>query len=625
MVRRLEEQCQERTRSVADVWVEAGEAAPYCSVCGRAMRVQKTWARTGMTLGHGSFRIRQTVRVCPSGCRKRGVPVRGESPLAGIIPPRGVVGYDVMVHVGLERFLHHRQREEIRAALAAEHGIVISTGQISVLSARFLAYLERLHQAAGPGLRAALASDGGWPLHIDATGEDGRGTLLVAFAGWRQWVLGAWKAPSERADVILPRLREVVFRFGPPCAIMRDLGRAMTEASQSLVKGLQLSIPVLACHLHFLRDIGKDLLQEAHDRLRGLFRQTRLRGQLRTLARDLGRRLGGHIDEARVGLRQWQTEAAQGRRIPAGSVGTAIVRGMTQWILDYPAEGNGQGFPFDLPWLGLYHRCLQAASALDAFLEDPPDDPQVRQCLDRLRRILRPVACDTPAFGPIAETLTVRARLFDELRHALRLTDKRPPVDAARASAELRDVRSAVDRLSRSLRQRRSASRSGKDRRAAIDIILTHLESHGDFLWGHAIRLPENSGGGLRVVDRTNNVLESCFRALKHGERRRSGRKILSQDFEHLPAAAALAANLNHADYVSIVCGSLDRLPEAFAKLDARSRKNSPSPTVLSSSRTGGAETASLSTADRQTVRTKEMTSRIIAAAKSRLRKKEVA
>jgi len=607
------------------VLVDAREEAQSCSVCGGPMRVQKTWERTGMTLGHGSFRIRQTVHVCPSGCRKRGVPVRGESPLAGLVPPCGVVGYDVIVHVGLERFLHHRQREEIRAALAAEHGLVLSSGEISVLSARFLAYLERLHHASAPALRAALASDGGWPLHIDATGEDGRGTLLAAFAGWRQWVLGAWKVPTERADVILPRLREVVFRFGPPCAIMRDLGRAMAEASQSLVQGLKLSIPVLACHLHFLSDIGKDLLQDAHDRLRALFRQTRLRGQLRALARDLGRCLGGDIDEARVGLRQWQTEAAQGRRIPAGSVGIAIVRGMTQWILDYPAEGNGQGFPFDLPWLGLYHRCRQASSALETFLENPPDDPKVRKSLDRLRRILRPVECDTPAFGPIAETLTVRARLFDEIRHALRLAGKKQPVDAARAMADLRDVRSAMHSLTRSLRQRRSGSRSGKDLRAAIDIILTHLQSHGDFLWGHAIRLPKKSGGGLRVVDRTNNVLESYFRALKHGERRRSGRKILSQDFEHLPPAAALTANLNHADYVSILCGSLDRLPEAFAKLDAQSRQNSPSPAVLSSSRTGCPETASLSTADRQIVRTKEMTSRVTAAAKSRFRKKEVA
>ena len=605
--------------------VDARQEAQSCSVCGGPMRVQKTWERTGMTLRHGSFRIRQTVHVCPAGCRKRGVPVRGPAPLAGLIPPCGVVGYDVIVHVGLERFLHHRQREEIRAALAAEHGIALSSGEISVLSARFLAYLERLHHASAPALRAALASDGGWPLHIDATGEDGRGTLLVAFAGWRQWVLGAWKVPTERADVILPRLREVVFRFGPPCAIMRDLGRAMAEASQSLVKEIKPSIPVLACHLHFLRDIGKDLLQDGHDRLRGLFRQTRLRGQLRTLARDLGRSLGGGIGEARVGLRQWQTEAAQERHIPSGTAGIAVVRGMAQWILDYPADGNGQGFPFDLPWLGLYHRCLQTSSALDAFLENPPDDPKVRKALDRLRRILRPVERDTPAFGPIAETLTARAKLFDELRHALRLTDKSQQADAARAVADLRDVRSAVHSLTQSLRQRRSGSRTGKDLRAAIDIILTHIQSHGGYLWGHAIRLPKKSGGGLRLVDRTNNILESYFRTLKHGERRRSGRKILTQDFEHLPPAAALAANLNHADYVSILCGSLDRMPEAFAKLDAQSHQNSPLPTVLTATRTGYAETASLSTADRQIVRTKEMTARIIEAAKSRLRKKKVA
>ena len=63
--------------------------------------------------------------------------------------------------------------------------IALSSGEISVLSARFLAYLERLHHASAPALRTALvaqelkahSSDGGWPLHIDATGEDGRGTL----------------------------------------------------------------------------------------------------------------------------------------------------------------------------------------------------------------------------------------------------------------------------------------------------------------------------------------------------------------------------------------------------------------------------------------------------------------
>ena len=102
------------------------------------------------------------------------------------------------------------------------------------------------------------------PCHIDATGEDGRGTLLVALAGWRRWVLGSWKIPTERVETILPRLRSVVERFGAPRAIMRDLGRAMIPAAADLVAELKLTIPVLACHQHILADIGKDPLKESY-------------------------------------------------------------------------------------------------------------------------------------------------------------------------------------------------------------------------------------------------------------------------------------------------------------------------------------------------------------------------
>lgn len=531
-----------------------------------------------------------------------------------------------MVHVGLERFLRHRQREEIRVSLEADHGISLSSGEISVLAARFLTYLERLHHASAPALRAALAAAGGWPLHIDATGEDGRGTLLVAFAGWRQWVLGAWKVPTERADAILPRLREVTFRFGSPCAIVRDLGRAMAEASQALVKSLKLSIPVLACHLHFLSDIGKDLLKDSHDRLRVLFQQVNLRKQLRTLARDLGRGIGQEIDAARAGLRRWQTEAGCERRLPAGSAGIATVRALAQWVLDYPAEGNGRGFPFALPWLALYDRCLQASSAVDAFLSDPPEEPSVRKPLERLRRILQPVEDDVAAFAAVAETLTQRAALFGELRKALRLEEEssRKKIRHNRETGELKDIRAAVRRLACSLGRRRPNRGPAQDRRKAIDIVLAHLKTHGRFLWGHAIRLPKRAGGGVRLVDRTNNVLESYFHVLKHGERRRSGRKILTQDFERLPPAAALAANLKHADYVSIVCGSLDRLPEAFARLDGRVQRKAKAPVSITG-RSVDAETASLSTADRKLVRTEEMTQRVIDAAQKGSRKRKVA
>ena len=45
---------------------------------------------------------------------------------------------------------------------------------------------------------------------------------------------------------------------------------------------------------------------------------------------------------------------------------------------------------------------------------------------------------------------------------------------------------------------------------------------------------------------------------------------------EDQPAQAVLATNLRHADYVRVLCGSLEHLPIAFAELDQASRATAP-------------------------------------------------
>ena len=108
---------------------------------------------------------------------------------------------------------------------------------------------------------------------------------------------------------------------------------------------------------------------------------------------------------------------------------------------------------------------------------------------------------------------------------------------------------------------------------------------------------------------------------MKHGERRRSGRKILTQDFEQLPPAAALAKNLTHPDYVKIICGTLDSLPRAFAKLDQENRGRSLGATSARPASISDIECASLNSADRRLVRTEGMDHRIMTAALSRYRR----
>jgi hypothetical protein len=545
--------------------------------------------------------------------------------LAGLLLPRRTVGYDVLVQVGLQRYVHRLQREQIRDSLEQQHGISLSTGEISTLAHDFLLYLEALHERCAPRLREVMERDGGYPLHIDATGESGRGTLLVALAGWRGWVLGSWKLDTERADAILPRLRSTVARFGAPCAVMRDLGRAVTEAADSLVETLGGDIPVLGCHFHFLRDVGKDLLAESHDKLRGLFRRFEIRPGLRAIARDLNRHLGQDIEAARRKVVDWlaNPSTAVGHQLPGGTTGLAVVRAIAQWVLNYSADGADEGFPFDLPYLDFHHRSSRALRAAEAFLRSAPSDHKVQRLLERLHRTLEPIRGEVP-FARTTLVLERRARLFAQLRQALRLRTKPDAsLPSPRASpaeiAELQDIESNAKKLTTSLRRRRPARGPAQDTREAIDVVLDHLERHGSSLFGQIISLPRASGGGVRLVDRTNLALEGFFGAMMHAERRRSGRKNLGQDLEHLPGGAPLAHNLTCADYVAIACGSLDDLPQAFAQLDAPDRRLAlPVRRRAAPEENSDVLGSSLPRADRVIVGSDELEQRIRAAARSR-------
>jgi hypothetical protein len=552
---------------------------------------------------------------------------RRSEDLSRLVAPGATYGYDLEVHIGLERYLHHRQREEIRHNLETRHGISISSGQVSILANRFLQHLESLHRSRSGAIREALTRDGGYPLHIDATGENGQGTLFVAYAGWRGWVLGSWKLPTERAELILPCLQEMVAAFGEPVALLRDLGRAMILAVEELVEELKMDIPILSCHLHFLRDVGNDLLKDSYAKLRDLARRFRLKSELRKVERDLGRRLGEELPTLRHDVGEW-AESATDHTLPTGLAGLAAVRFIAQWILDYHSDGHHLDLPFDRPYLALYERCRTACRAIDAYLRKPTYHAAVRRALHRLARILDPVVSET-SFASVAGPLSHRARLFDELRDALRLNPKRtvdPATDRTsanppeQAAAELQDIRKSLDTLTRSLRQRRPERGPAQDTRQAIDIILDHLEKHGDSLWGHIIQLPEEAGGGIRVVARTNNCLENYFHDIKHGERRRSGRKALTRDLECLPAAIALAYNLTCPDYVQLLCGSMNNLPEAFARLDIACCAQAILPAADSKMQIVRPEpiSASLPPADRPLVRTASLRKRIESAAKSR-------
>jgi len=600
----------------------------FCPQCFGDMKIQKTRYRYIATIKYGCIDLRILTLVCKAGCLNADgtLVTRNSQELNRLVPKGSNFSYDIEVFVGMERYSHFQQREEIQNKLKTERNISISTGEISNLAKRFLGHLRCLHLSRSEELKTALVGDGGYPLNIDATSEAGSGTLYVAYTDWRGWVLGSWRLTTECANQIKPCLEETVERFGIPVAIMRDLGKAVIPATKNFVKNLDEDVTILSCHAHFLKDIGKDLLEPSYDELRKLLRSYGFKASLQRLIREWGQRLGIKAKEAKEDIGEWARNAEK-HQIPSGPTGLSIIRSLAQWALDYSADSKNLRFPFDRPHLDFYKRGKILRRAIDAYLRRPPTDPDVLRALMRLARAIDPIIADQH-FYHITQTLSKRAALFDKLRKTLRLN---PKADSSKQNVaikseqqkafELIDIRQSLEKFKESLIEMRPKRGPGHDLRKAIDIILDHLERHGDSLWGHVVNLPIHAGGGIRVLNRTNNCLEFKFSGTKRGERRRSGRKVLTQDMENLPPDAMLVSNLNHPDYVEIVCGSLDGLPEAFAKLDMQESSNildKKSTAVKINKENERVETASLSNADRSFIRNISIEENIFAAASSR-------
>lgn len=522
----------------------------HCPDCGAATRVAKSRRRTVATIAYGQFEARELLKHCPRCVSAR---LHGCAALQRIVGPRQQFGYDLVVHVGLARYLRGMQRDEIRQELLREHGIELSSGSISALCDRFLSYLESLHLLRSPYLRAAMA--GGYPMHLDATCDRGKGGLLVCLDGWRGWVLMAARIDTENPLQMGPVVEKTVSLFGDPVATVRDLGEGGAHAVEPLRKR---GIPDLICHYHFLAAVGSKLFDQPYGCLRSTLRTTRVRADLRALVRE---------------LRDYRNGSSHAGRFGSGPVRNDLLA-LVHWVLQADSSKDAP-YPFSLPHFEFVRRCRQALDRADCWVPCPRSEPE-RRAVRHLASVVGRLARDERI--RLATTRIEQDwRAFCELRDVLRITnaelpraDERTEHQAPLPAAEherLQEIKNAVEEYRKQLSSRvvvGSKSNPG----SAEAVIAKYLGRYGHLLFGHPTRRDE-TGAIVAIVARTNNAIEHFFGREKQRLRRRVGRANLGRDLQQQPAQAALAANLRHADYVRVLCGSLDNLADAFADLDA--------------------------------------------------------
>ena len=545
-----------------------------CPICGAALTVQKTSFSEIVTNKHGALNGRWPKQECPNGCKTedgRTFTRRAEE-LDNLAMKSHKFGYDIEVAVGICRYLKHMQINEIFEKLNAE-GKRMSPATISRYSYQFLEHLELLHVAHLPAIAKAMAEEGGYYMLFDSTCEAGSGSLFTVLAGWRNWTLGSWRQSTENSEEMLPHVEYLIEALGMPLAIMKDLGTQGKKVAEEVMRAYpDAAILIFACHFHFVKDIGKDMLYADHNRLKECIRGTK--ATLARLIRETRDKVTDDPASVAKAVEEWLS-APESIALTMDSDAVAVIRYLTQWILDSAQDGDNGQFPFELPYLLFYDRIVRMSKMTETLLSSIEACPRTAaySLLSRLHKITSTLAKDLKT-AETAALLRSKNDLFARLRIALQM-EKRAKIEDTCKTAEERKAfqqtaKEGFDAFAAELRTMQGSDEINCDIKKAVGIIVAHIDKYNGELWGHDIPVIDSDGNiSMRVADRTNNLCEQSFAKTKNNERRRSGRKNLNWDLTVRPASISLVENLKDEEYIRLVCnGSLDELPLLFANLE---------------------------------------------------------
>jgi hypothetical protein len=196
------------------------------------LQVLKTRTRKVITLPIGQWIARERIWSDPATDQ-----VYPSAPLRRLVAPGCNYGYDVVVYVGRRLFVEAQPVRQILTQLAQRH-VHWSASTVADLGRRFIVLLSLAHRRCAGRLQQAMSLQGGYILHLDATYEEKSPLLMTGIDAVLEIVLGNIKLPSEKADGIVPFLRQLQQCFGPPLASVHDMAKGILAALQEVFPDL---------------------------------------------------------------------------------------------------------------------------------------------------------------------------------------------------------------------------------------------------------------------------------------------------------------------------------------------------------------------------------------------------
>lgn len=494
-------------------------------------------------MAEGRTPVREVHLHCPD---HPGTVYRPEAARA-VSPPRSVYGWDVVVHIGLQRFLEHRQIGEIHDGLEGS-GVKVPERTIQRLCQRFLLYVVSVHLESFPKLDRLFKGNGGYVLHVDATTTKGNPELLLMRDGRSGIRLLAASVPTESEENVRPHLETVHESLGRPVAAVRDMGAGIEAA----LVGVFPNVYIITCHYHFLRAVGLRLFDQVYPRFQRRVERTGVLKRLRALRKRFRKRKRS----------EERDEALE----------------LLEHILAYRKDGNGIAYPFSLPMMDLYRRCEEARPEVRGSILDRAKLNVSSPCLSRLEdalNLLRPPPAVRGRIRSEHLKLQERWKWFERVRTALRYRNGPVPLntEGCLSNKELEKGREMLDRLQDGMDEFIRQGNSGRDRtlKRVLRGISGMIEERRDELFAPNVTVMVDGKRGLIRLPRTNNTVEQDFRSYRRHSRRIRGDSDVERTVQRDGVGLAIVRNLEDERYLRVVYGRLEQMPRRFAEVSPAS------------------------------------------------------
>ena len=502
-----------------------GPSEKRCPDCGARLKAYKTRSRRVKSAELGVFRTRERIRRCSNGHPRK---LFRSQELSQLVGKGCVYAHDVLLEAGRLRFLEGRSSREI----AQQSRTGISERHARRLSSMALSVLEKVHEEHAPALTAAM---GRWVLQIDGM-VDGEYEMIVAVrdAG-SGFLLYGKRCHFERHEEIVPVLREVRERYGVPSGAISDLRVGILSALAEVFPG----VPVAICRYHFLRDLGKDLMERDHVSLGKVLTAYGVRAALKRVLRSLPEYTADLLREVENGYCS-DTKALAVMECRRG----------LESILS-TGDKIGLGFPFTLRHLSFVEAC---ESALPFLVENNAiaEDKGIEEAVCALQEVVR-----DPQVLEVRGRLKEVEGLFESLRVAMHPKPAGTPLSgepSQTSEATQSQCRTVMGKLEQAL----TVLTPGHVSWAAKKIMMDYRK------W--EARLFPTELPGVNIPG-TNNGLEQVFRRVRRNVRKRCGDKATGRQLTLTGERLLLYQNLANPAYVKAVFGE-----EGMAKVFGRER-----------------------------------------------------